>query len=415
MNQLKEMDTVLSNKKRILICDHYLEVGGAERALISLLDSIDTNKYEVDLFLNQHTGEFMDYIPNGINLIPQIPTYSTLLRPIKQIIKEGHWGIALRRMLGLYQHRKYFNSLSKSDKENDESVFQFVSRKTTKGLPSLEFLGDYDLAISFRAPHNIVLDKVKAKRKVCWIHTDYSSIHINRDLEYPIWNGYSNIISISEEVTQSFITVFPELKDKVTIIENILSSESINKFSKAYIPKDVNLESDEIMLLSIGRFSVPKKFQDIPVICKGLLNRGIRLKWYIIGYGNDLETNKIKEAITQQDVADSVIILGKKANPYPYIKMCDWYVQPSLYEGKSVAVREAQLLRKPVIITAYPTAQSQVSNGKDGVIVPLELTDCIQGIYQAITNESLRNRLISYLEHNDLSNISEINKVYSLV
>ena len=405
----------MSNKKKILICDHYLEVGGAERALISLLNSIDTRKYHVDLFLNQHTGEFLKYIPQDINLLPEISTYSSLLRPIKQIFKEGHIGIALRRILGLRCHHKYHNSLEENLKRNDESVYQFVSKLTTPALPSLAFLGEYDLAISFRAPHNIVLNKVRARKKICWIHTDYSSIHINRELELPIWSGYSNIISISDEVTQSFLQIFPELKSKIILVENILSAKTIREFANEELPVEMDCKSNELALLSIGRFSIPKKFQDIPIICRKLLDCGLKIKWFIIGYGNQEETRKISDAIKSNNVEDKVIILGKKANPYPYIKRCDWYIQPSLYEGKSVAVREAQLLGKPVIITEYPTAHSQITDGLDGIIVPLPIDMCIRGIYNAITNEKLKTQIISHLQSKDLSNVTEVEKIYTLI
>lgn len=415
MNQHSRTDTASLTKKRILICDHYMEVGGAERALIGLLSALDLERYDVDLFINQHTGEFMNYIPPRINLIPQIPTYSALLRPMKQILREGHIGIVLRRLKGQYLHYRHQKQLVRAQLDNDESVLQYVARETVKGLPSLNYLGEYDLAISFRAPHNIVLEKVRAKRKICWIHTDYSSIYVNRDIELRVWEKYSNIISISDEVTKSFVKTFPELAPKIIQIENILSSNAVAELADIETPTDMTHSDDCISLLSIGRFSTPKKFQEIPRICRGLLDMGLNVRWYIIGYGDDVELKKITDAIVEYGVPDNVIILGKRPNPYPYIKICDWYVQPSLYEGKSVAVREAQLLRKPVIITDYPTASSQVNDKVDGIIVPLEIDGCIRGIYHALTDRTLKGRITSYLRNNDLSNTVEINKLYAIL
>ena len=76
---------------------------------------------------------------------------------------------------------------------------------------------------------------------------------------------------------------------------------------------------------------------------------------------------------------ERVIILGKKNNPYPYMRACDLYVQPSRYEGKAVTVREAQLLGKPVVITNYATSASQLEDGADGVIVPMDNAGCAEG------------------------------------
>lgn len=110
-----------------------------------------------------------------------------------------------------------------------------------------------------------------------------------------------------------------------------------------------------------------------------------------------------------------VVILGKRDNPYPYMKACDIYIQPSRYEGKSVTVREAQMLYKPVIITDYPTAKSQIVEGRDGVIVPMDNEGCAKKIVEIIHNTELQNLLISYLQGHDYGNEKEIEKIYKLI
>ena len=110
-----------------------------------------------------------------------------------------------------------------------------------------------------------------------------------------------------------------------------------------------------------------------------------------------------------------VIILGKRENPYPYIKACDIYVQPSRYEGKSVTVREAQMLCKPVVVTNYPTASSQIKDGVDGVIVPLDNEGCAKGLARVIMDEELRQRLVAYLQTHDYGNEAEVEKIYQLL
>jgi len=110
-----------------------------------------------------------------------------------------------------------------------------------------------------------------------------------------------------------------------------------------------------------------------------------------------------------------VVILGKQDNPYPYIKACDIYVQPSRYEGKSITVREAQILCKPVVITNYPTANSQVMNGVDGVIVPMEVDECAAQMFEFIVNKEKQRAIVSYLESHDYGSEREINKIYELL
>lgn len=138
----------------------------------------------------------------------------------------------------------------------------------------------------------------------------------------------------------------------------------------------------------------------------------MRFKWYIIGYGDD---RLIREKIAEYGVEDCMIMLGKKFNPYPYIKACDLYCQPSVYEGKSVVVREAQILCRPVAITDFPTAPSQLTDGKDGIIVPLEEEACGNALADFIENKSLQDDFIAYEKTHDYGNEAEVEKVYKLI
>lgn len=400
-------------KKRIFINIHYLEIGGAERALLGLLAALDPNKVDIDLFVNQHTGEFMPLVPEYVNLLPEIPEYSCIERPMKEIIKEGHLGIALRRLWAKFHHKNYLKSLQIEEKRHDSSIFQYVANAVEGGLPSLQNLDEYDLAISFLQPHNIVLNKVKAKKKMCWIHTDYSTIHIDHDLELPVWDGFDYVASISEECTLSFLKAFPELKDKIVLIENILSPLFVRQqASLENVQSEMPDEEGVTKILTIGRFSPPKKIEGIPHICAEMEKKGLNFKWYIIGYGPDRE---IQEALDKYKMRHRMILLGKKTNPYPYIQACDLYAQPSIYEGKSVTVREAQILNKPVVITDYPTAKSQIRNEVDGVIVPLDEEETAQGIVDFIQNKSLRSQIVTYLSTHDFGNEKEVEKIYELM
>lgn len=390
-----------------------MEIGGAERALLGLLSALDPEKVDIDLFVNQHTGEFMSLIPNYVHLFPEISEYTCIERPLKDIIKEGHIGIALRRLWAKWRHQLYSKSLPIEIRKHDSSIFQYIANAVEGALPSLEYLGEYDLAISFLQPHNIVFNKVKAKKKICWIHTDYSTIHVNHDLELPVWNAFDYVVSISDECTKTFLQTFPELKDKIVLVENILAPFFVRQQAEL---EDVSNEMPDelgvVKILTIGRFSPPKKIEGIPHICAEMERLGVDFKWYIIGYGSN---TKIQEALNKYNMYHRMILLGKKTNPYPYIKACDIYAQPSIYEGKSVTVREAQILCKPVVITDYPTAKSQIKSGIDGVIVSLDEIDTAKGIAEFIKNKKLREQIVEYLRTHDFGNEKEVNKVYMLM
>lgn len=399
-------------KPRIFINIHYMALGGAERSLLGLLNAIDTNKVDVDLFINQHTGEFMPLIPKNINLLPEINGYNAIERPMKTILKEGQFGILYARLKAKLKHKRYQNSHHEFLSSLDVSGLQYIANAVDPFLPSLENLGKYDLAISFLHPHNIVLNKIRAKKKIAWIHTDYSKIHVNAELELPIWSGFDYIASISPDCTRSFLKIFPSLKNRIIEIENILSTSFIRNESENGNAEELD-SVDCIKLLSIGRFDYAKNYDNVPDITRRIVTQMPDVKWFIIGFGADEDL--IRKKIVETGMQNHVILLGKRFNPYPYIKACDLYVQPSRYEGKSVTVREAQILHKPVIVTNYPTAPSQIKNGVDGVIVPMDIEGCSQGIIDLIEKKSLQVNIIDYLKSHDYGNEVEVDKIYNLL
>lgn len=395
-------------KKRIFIAMHYMEIGGAEISLIGLLQALDYSKYDVDMFVYSHQGELMQFIPKEVRLLPENAVYAHIERPMKDALLHGHVLLVAARLLAKVRHRVY--RLKEPAVKEDYAGLQYVAQCVTPLLPSLYKYGVYDLAISFLTPHNIVLEKVKAKKKVCWIHTDYSTVDVNVALELPVWSAYDHIMSISPDVTRTFLKVFPSLKDKIVEMENILSPQFVRKRAEEF---DASEEMNgDIRLLSIGRFCHPKNFDNVPDICRRLIESGTSIKWFIIGYGGD--EGLIRQRIVEAGMQEHVTLLGKRTNPYPYIKTCDVYVQPSRYEGKSVTVREAQMLCKPVVVTTYPTASSQIRNGVDGVIVPLDNEGCAHGLADFIRNKELQGRITDYLRSHDYGNESEVQKIDAL-
>ena len=399
-------------KKRLFFAIHYLEIGGAETSLIGLLHALDYSQYDVDLFVYSHRGELMTLIPKEVRLLPEVAEYAQIERPMRQVVRDGYWRIALARLKARWKYSRYVRRTHPSE---GSALFQYVNNEVVKVLPSLKHLGTYDLAVSFLTPHAIVLNKVEARKKAAWIHTDYSTIDVDVAQELPVWAGYDHIVSISDDVTKAFTTRFPSLTSKIVEIHNILSPDFV-KERAALIPdediqKEMPHEPGVINLLSVGRFCYAKNYDNVPAICQ-LINNHVNVRWYLIGYGAD--ESLIRQRIVMAGMEDKVIILGKKSNPYPFMKACDIYVQPSRFEGHSVTVREAQMLGKPVVVTDYPTAKSQVSDGVDGIIVPMDNEGCAEGLLNFIQSEK-RNKIIASLSANSYGNENEYLKLELLV
>lgn len=398
---------------KILILMHYMELGGAESALLGLLQSVDPVRVDVDVFLYSHRGELMNFIPSDkVHLLPEVEAYSLTEKPLSEVLKKGYWRLALARMKGRRKTKAFCERHKQDDRPAECGTF-FQQRETVRVLPKIQPDVEYDLAISFLTPHFVALNNVRAKKKIGWIHTDYTRVLIDVDAELKMWKRLDYIASISEEVGNRFCEVFPSLRPKLLQIENILNADFIRRRAEE---QAVSLCDDlsTVCLLTIGRFSPPKKMEDIPLICKKILDTGLHVKWFIIGYGSKEIENVVRENAPKEGVEDNVVILGKKENPYPYIKACDIYVQPSRYEGKSITVREAQILCKPVIVTNYPTAASQIQSGVDGVIVPMDVDACASEMAAFIRNVELQQKIVKYLQSHDYGNVGEIEKIYRL-
>ena len=386
-----------------------MEIGGAERALLGLLETIDTTKYQVDLFLERHRGELMKYIPDGIILLPEIKQYSCMAVPITEVIKKRQFRVAYGRYKGKRIAKKRVAELGLSD---SDVALEYSQKYTLNAMPLISDK-EYDIAISFLTPHYYAAHRINAKKKIAWIHTDYSKVQVDKESQLKMWQPYDYIASISDQAAEEFKKILPELADRLFTMENIMPMRYVDRLVNAFSAEDEMNDDGSVKLLSVGRFCYAKNFDNIPEICSKLIDSGLKVKWYIIGFGGAEQL--IKDKIAETGMEDNVIMLGKKENPYPYIKACDIYVQPSRYEGKCVSVREAQILNKPVVITNYATSSSQLTDGYDGVVVPLDNEGCAEGIAKVIRDKGLQRKLIENTKKNDYTNKSEIEKLYSVI
>lgn len=394
--------------KKILVSSFDMSIGGVERSLLSLLENFDYSSYDVDLMLYRHNGEFLPMLPKGHNLLKEIPQYSTFRKSIAEVLKEKHFLIAVARLMA-----KYFGKIMARCKGLKEQGLVSMQLGWVFALPFLPKLEkEYDIAISYLWPHYFVAEKVSAKKKIAWIHTDYSSLSIDNKLDEKMWEKYDWIIAVSESCRQSFLNKYPKLADRTTVIENIISPEFIGAMAQEDVSKEI-ADGNNIKLVTVARLSYAKGIDDAVRACRILLDQGYRITWYVVGYG--CEEKSIRSLISELNLDKNFILLGKKLNPYPYVKACNIYVQPSRYEGKAVTVTEAQILGKPVLIANYNTASSQVKDGFDGIITDVGIEGIVAGVKRLINNPELMKSLEYNTSCKDYINNVEIRKLYKLI
>ena len=392
-------------KKKILVIGPGLEIGGVEKSMLSLLDAIDYEQFDVDLFLFSHSGELKRYLNPNVTLLPAYKPIELINQPIIRLFKNGYFYVgSVRLFCKVYADIK--GKITHTQSVNT-TLCKKIFTKTMKMLP-----GNYEYALGFFGPHYLLEDKVKADVKVGWVHTDYTNENEKQDLEfyYPMWNKLKHIACVSNSARESFNCVYPALADRTITIENIISPSLIEEQANECI-RNGYIDDGSINVLSVGRFCTAKAFDLIPEVCFRLIEKGYRIRWYIIGYGPD--ESLIQKKILEFAMADRVVLLGKKTNPYPYMKACDIYVQPSRYEGKAVTVTEAQILHKPVIITRYNTSSSQVHEGIDGYICEMGVEGIVEGLSFLLDHKDVREKLIAGTMSIAYDNAEEINKIWN--
>jgi glycosyltransferase involved in cell wall biosynthesis len=396
-------------KKRILILHTNMELGGAETSLLGLLWSLDYDRVSVDLFLYAHTGELMCLLPESVRLLPEVPAYRALCDPIRTALAGGHPVVAGARIrakliCAARNRRLHFRDYGHALKHRAHAC-------AVRHLPRIA--GEYDMAISFIDPHWIMNRRTSAPLRLGWFHTDSALVTPDNPAEEVMWSECTCAVNVSESCKAAFDAAHPAMANRSIVIENILAKRFVESRAEEPLPEDEMPQDGHINLLSVGRFCEAKNFDNVPDITRRLLADGLPVRWYLVGYGGDEPL--IRRKIAEAGMEESVILLGKRDNPYPYLRACDLYVQPSRYEGKSVTVREAQMLARPVVITRFATSPSQLEDGADGVIVPMDNAGCAAGIAALLRDPARMAHLSDTCRGRDYSNAAETEKLYRLL
>ena len=387
-------------KKKILFVLRSLYNGGAEKSLVNLLNELPEDKYDIDLLLFRNEGLYLQQVPKNVNIITLPHDEASLFASIKKP--------------GKYFLLKIFSTIiSRLIKKNTHLAggyrWKYFYSKRLHNVSD-----KYDVAIGYTIGEVLyyIDEKVIANRKLVWVHNDYITAGHPVAFNKPYFKNMDAIVTISDKCADILKEVFPEFSNKIYNIPNITSSTVIRKRAEEFFPEEYQSLNCPC-ILSIGRLHPQKGFDMAITAAAQLKRQGVRFKWYVIGNGT-LEKS-LRKQIKKENVEDCFILLGVRENPYPYIKNCDFVVQPSRYEGKSVVLDEAKILCKPIVATAYPTVKDQVEDGKEGLVVEMSPNGIAQGVKQMIENEVLRKNIEQYLSHHEYGNQNEVQKYIDLI
>lgn len=383
--------------KKLLFVMQSLYNGGAEKSLVNLLNEIPEGIFEIDILLFKKQGLFLSQVPSWVNVLDTPDDLKKLYAPLgnsgsKIITKIVGTLISRIREQGLGERKGY-------------RWEKFYSRAIK------EYPKHYDLAIAYISGEVLyyVNDKINATKKIVWIHNDYIAAKHPRDYDYPYLKNMDAIVSISNECVNILRNIFPEFDAKIFNIANITSAKLVQKKANEFLPVEYD---DGLIITSVGRLDIQKGF-DLAIEAAAILKNKVgKFKWLVIGDGP--VEKELQKKIKSYNVSECFELLGAKENPYPYIKNCTIFVQPSRYEGKSVVLDEAKILAKPIVVTNYPTVRDQIRDGDEGVIVEMTPKAIASGIEELLVNKDKRNGIQGYLSAHEYGNEDEVKKYIHL-
>ena len=376
-------------KKKILFMVSSMNIGGVEKSLLSLLAVIPKEKYEITILTLDKKGGFLEYIPNNVKLIE-----AEWFKYIKPLIMDSPQNI-IKRYIKNYEFLKipsFIYSYFKSKKTNDRYIYY---KHVLKSIP--ECKEKYDAAIAYAGPTEIIdayiSRKVKAEKKIAWVHFDISKHKINKKLYNNLYERFDKIFAVSNECKKKLDEIIPAVRNKSEVLFNIVSEDLINEMSESYVDFDDNYKG--IKIITVGRLS-KEKGQDLAIKTLAKLKKDrYDVKWYCIGEGNSRQ--EFEQLIKEYNLENDFLLLGATSNPYPYIKNADIYVQTSRHEGYCLTLAEAKALNKPIVTTDFIGAYEQIKNNENGIIVDCNENDLADAIKKLIGKKEICSRFSNKL------------------
>ncbi len=384
--------------KKVAIVIDEMSIGGIPKACVDFSNQLK-DYCNVVLLMKREDGSMMSGLSKEVSVkLIKTPVFKSTIEKLKK-------------------EKKYFKIITYAVE------YLFWTRFNNRWVKANELTArtygtyekdDYDCVITY---HGMSISQlltslygVKAAKKIAWIHGDhpFEGIH-KKDVNF-VYRKFDKIFCVSPSVRVRFLKDFPELGNIVESYKNLLLPQRIQKLSEETIKE--NIDSKVVNIATVGRVSKEKGQEMIPPVIKMLQDRGVKVFWYIVGDGDDLD--RIKEISCEYGVADSICFVGSKSNPYPYMKMCDIYVQPSYTEGYCLTVCEAAILGKPIVLTEIAAAEI-LENGKTAIVVKSNVNSITDGIEKLILQPEIKRNLIKNLTDLDLSNSQEIDKLLRII
>lgn len=370
-------------KEKLLIVAHHLTIGGVQKSLISALKALDYDKYDVTLYLRKNRTVLLPYVDERVNVVVNKDTNKYYRKP---------YAIALQSISVLLN----ICGLKSKARIYDKKLADTIRKRSMEYEHNTYFKGIvYSKAIAYVQGYEVqfVDEYVNAEEKFMFFHTSTDEIHDVHEKSLP---NFKRIAALHNEQAELIKKWYPGLKDRIAVVENYVDRNAVISQSKEY---EIEKPDNKTVLCSCGRLSPVKGF-DLAIECAKILkDKGFSFVWYFVGDGPERE--KLEKAIDDNDLNNYITITGMKENPYPYIKTCDIYIQPSYEEAMPVTIIESLKLSKPVITTATVGGSKLITNGLTGLIADIDAADLSEKILELLSDKELYKEITTILQNTD--------------
>ena len=399
-------------KKKLLVVGIVMNCAGTEKSFLSFADCLDYEKYDVTLLLAKKEGLFLPLLPKEIKVI-EMERYADMFT-----LTGGNAASVIRKDFCKKNPLVYFEILPYFLKMKlQPSTRSFTAMRLwvhmQKKFPDLA--GQYDAAIAYWGDKTMfyMIDHVKAKKKIAWLHFDYANPPRDDELYGKYFAACDKVVTVSDKVDRALRTKLPEISSKCVMMENIQNPRLLHEMAESAQTYTDGYTGTRI--LTVGRISEQKGYDFAVEALSRLVKDGHDLRWYVLGGGDEADVNALKKQAEKLGVSDRLVLLGTTVNPYGYLRDCDIYAQPSRHEGKPIAVEEAKIFAKPILVCDYLSAREQLENGVLGKIVPIGAEGVYEGLSELLANEYERERFTEELQSRDFGNADEIEKFYEMI
>ncbi|MCH5340527.1 MAG: glycosyltransferase [Acetatifactor sp.] len=398
--------------KKILFVINTLGHAGAETALLELLRHIDPGYYQVDLFVLMGQGEMVHRLPEYVNLLNRSYDDCSVLSTegkrhlqkhvIRALLTRGTifrmMPYLCRQLVGMLRRRRF---------QADKLLWRAMAAGAQR------FLEHYDLAVAYLegGAAYYVTDYVRADKKAAFIHIDYVQAGYNRSLDRDCYVKMDRVFAVSDEVKESFLSIYPECGERMQVFHNLLDQERIREQAKQ--PGGFTDSFEGYRILTVGRLTAQKDFQVSVEAMRLLKDGGEKARWYILGEGEkrgELEA-KIRELGLEQDF----LLLGAVENPYPYMVQADLYVHATRFEGKSIAIQEAQTLGCTIIASDCSGNREQIVSEVDGILCEMTPEGISRCVRELLYDKEKRRAFGQAASAKELTDLKEVEKLLSLI